>query len=360
MTSESPRAENDTDHEPNQSAPVRACVLSGGTELGKWDRFVCESPEANPFATTTWRRAVSECLGYSFDLWVVYKGAEWLGGVPLFWRKRFGRPVCLEPPQCAYSSVLFNAAISRASYPSKVTSSKLDVTGTIAKALSSHYSSTRMKLLPAVGDVRAFQWEGWTVNPSYTYVIDLKREMRCDHAVRKHVRKCRENGAVLSLEWCFDRFRSLAEDTISRQGLNPGMGMRYEELERIACRMRDAGLAWMATALTADGKPLASRIELGIPGTSTLFDWVAGSSSELFSLGGNAWLMTEVAEAARQRGYSSWDLCGANYRNIATFKAQMGGDLAHGWNLAGPVARRERLYGVAMKAAVTVKHLISR
>jgi hypothetical protein len=230
----------------------------------------------------------------------------------------------------------------------------------MAKSLAKHYGTARVKLLPAVTDVRAFQWAGWSVTPSYTYLIDLKAEMRCDHAVRKHVRKCRESGAVLSLDWQFDRFRALAEDTTARQGLRSGMGMKYEEMELIAVRMRDAGLAWMATALTADGQALASRIELGIPDSSTLYDWVAGSLSDLFAFGGNAWLMTEVAEEARRRGYSKWDLCGANYRNIAKFKSQLGGDLVHGWNLVSPPSRRERWYQAAIQTAVKVKHLFVR
>lgn len=360
MNSKSTWTETESDHERGQSAALQAQILHGDLELARWDSFVTESSEVNPFATTTWCRAIGDTLGYGADFWIVAKGPEWLGGVPVFWRTRLGRPVSLQPAQCAYSSLFFSETLSRASYPSKVTSSRLDVAAALAKALAKQYGTARVKLLPAVTDVRAFQWAGWSVTPSYTYLIDLEAEMRCDHAVRKHVRKCRETGAMFSLDWQFDRFRDLAEDTIARQGLKSGMGMKYEEMEQIALRMRDAGLAWMATALTADGQALASRIELGIPGSSTLYDWVAGSSSNLFASGGNAWLMTKVAEEARRRGYSKWDLCGANYRNIAKFKSQLGGDLVHGWDLVSPRSRRERWYEASIRIAVKVKHMLVR
>ena len=223
-------------------------------------------------------------------------------------------------------------------YPSKV-SSQLDITANLAGSLSSYYSSAKFKFLPSVPDVRAFQWDGWNASPAYTYLLDVTRDFRCDHAVRKHVRKCREGGAVLSLEWQFDWFRSLSQDTV-RGGTPVRIGMKYQELEQIACRMRDAGLAWMATALTSDGQPLASRIAFRHSGLFRLPDWVAGSSSELLALGGNAWIMTQIAEEARRRSYSSWDLCGANYKNIAKFKSQFGGDLVHGWNLTGANSSR--------------------
>lgn len=347
------------DHEAGSSVGLQVSLLSEESDYVRWDQLVTESLQANPFATIAWCKAVSEVLGFGFDLWIVAKGQEWLGGIPVFWRRRFGRPVCMMPPQGAYSSVIFAAAISRASYPSKVTSSQLEITANLARSISSHYSSATLKFLPSVSDVRAFQWEGWSASPVYTYVLDVSRELRCDHAVRKHVRKCRESGAVLSLDWQFEWFRGLSQDTVTRQALRSGIGMTYQDLERIACRMRDAGLAWMATALTPDGRPLASRIELGIRGTATLYDWVAGSSSELLSLGGNAWIMTQIAEEARRQSYSSWDLCGANYKSIAKFKSQFGGDLLHGWTLTGPASRTERLYWTTFNAAVSAKRWLT-
>jgi hypothetical protein len=340
----------------NPTQPIRVSLLSE-KEFGRWDRFVAESPQANPFAAVAWCKAVSEVLDFGYHIWVVSKGDEWLGGIPVFWRRRHGRFVCVQPPLCAYSSILYSPIISRASYPSKVTFYFLEVTKYLEGTLSTRYSSSRLKLLPSIADTRAFQWTGWNVTPNYTYIIDLTRDLQCSHSVRKHIRKCREGNAVLSLEWQFNQFCALAEDTATRQGQGFG-GITFPSLDQLASRMRDAGLAWMATALSSDGQPLASRIQLAIPGSSTAYDWVAGSSSAHFSLGGSPWLMIKIAESAKLRGYSNWDLCGANYENIAQFKSQFGGELVHGWVLTGPSSNPGRFYRAASQAKTLIRSLL--
>ena len=342
----------------NPAEPVRVRLLNED-EFERWDLFVGQSPQANPFAVIAWCKAVSEVLDFGFHVWIVSKGEEWLGGIPVFWRRRHGRFVCLQPPLCAYVSFLYSPTISRASYPSKITSYNLEVAKHLATALSVRYSSSRLKLLPSISDTRAFQWAGWNVTPNYTYILDVTRDLQCSHSVRKHIRKCRESNAVLSLEWQFNRFCALAEDTATRQGTGFS-GISFQSLDQLASRMRDAGLAWMATALSFDGHPLASRIQLSIPGSTTAYDWVAGSSSAHFSLGGSPWLMTKVAECVKLRGYSNWDLCGANYENIAHFKSQFGGELVHGWSLNFPAPSHGYLYRTVSRMKSFTRGLLVR
>ena len=70
-----------------------------------------------------------------------------------------------------------------------------------------------------------------------------------------------------------------------------------------------------------------------MPGSETLFDWVAGSAADKLSVGANPWLMMQIAAEARRRGYSRWNLCGAAFENVARFKSEFGGELVHGWTV---------------------------
>jgi hypothetical protein len=343
---------NDLNVQDKNTIRVTRIDLRTTEHAARWDAIVRASPQANPYSTSRWARAVHDAIGIEHDLWIVEKGEAWLGGVLVPVRSRFGQRAGVVTPVTAYSSPVYAESLYKSALPSKVTANLIEVGKPLAEAVASSYSAARHVMLPAVSDVRPWQWSGWTATPSYTFHLDIARELPLSHSVRKHVQKCERNGAQVSDTWDFDAFWSVQESTVVRQGVR--LGVTRDELFAMTDAMHRAGLAWMLTARDADGSVLSSRVLLGIAGTSTVFDWVAGSDATKLSTGASPWLMTKVAQEAARRGFTYWDLCGAQFESIAKFKGEFGGALVHGFVVSAPPSLAERAYGMARGYAGSV------
>jgi hypothetical protein len=300
----------------------------------RWDEFVRQSPQCNPFATRVWLDAITEATGMTCDIWVAAKGDQLVAGVPILVERRRGRRFGCVPLLTPYTSYLYGHQLYESTYPSKTTTTLIEVTKSLATPIRKAYWRVTQKLLSDVDDVRPWRWDRWLACPHYTYHMDLSEEWRVSHAVRKHVRKCEEGGFQVSWDWQIERFWETFLRTQERQGFS--VPMTLSVFARLANKLHDAGLAWMATSLTSNGETVASRILLSIPGTADVFDWVAGTESSALSSGATPWLMTRIGAEAKRLGYLRWDLCGADFESIARFKGELGGKLIHYFEVRTP------------------------
>jgi hypothetical protein len=309
-----------------------------------WDAFVAKSDQANPFSTRAWLAAAARSVGASVDYWVALKGEEWIAGQPISFRRAFGRTLHRGLPLAAYSTIVHRA--SSGGTPASFESERLDAWRALARAIAREYRLTSLLLVPSVDDVRAWQWEGWRTLPRYTCTLDLVSSVRPADSVRRHVRKCVEAGVRFDAAWDIERFWRIFDETRERQGFDFSLGKT--EFLALAASLQQAGLAWMATAVTAAGEPVSSQIVLSIPGTATAFMWVAGTRREHLASGVSAWLMLEIAAEAARRGHRAWDLCGADYPSVARFKRELGATLGHYFQVEAPRSALES-WAVSLK-----------
>jgi|GEM_PF-2242752 hypothetical protein len=299
-----------------------------------WDAWVASSPEGSPFATTTFLRAFAGALGAVAEVWILRKGDNRLAALPLLHRKRFGRKSNQGIPLVPYIPVIFGPAVLASTYSSGNFSHYLSIVRRFLEPLAREYGSVNLRLMPGALDARPWLWAGWSARPDYTYIIQLTAEPRFARASRRSIRKAQEAGVTLDLAWDLETHCRLLRGTTERQGI--WIGMPHDAFCQAANALAEAGLALMATARDAAGEPMASRIELGIPGTATVYDWTAGTNPRNLSLGASAWLMAQIFDRCAARGWSQWDLCGASYENIAKYKSEFGGDLRATFSLASP------------------------
>ncbi len=334
-----------------------------GLELGdaklrsKWDSFVARSPQANPFAASSWLLNAAPAVGAAVEVWVAAKGDEWIAAVPITHRDRFGARFFLGLPLAAYNSYLYRAATG--GHPSRTTTEHLEATQALADGIGRRVLNLNHLLHPSIDDVRPWVWKGWSATPRYTYLLDLTGGLPVTDSVRRHVRKCQESEMHVVWDWDLDRFWSVFSETKDRQGF--GLRMDQQHFSRLADALHEAGIAWMATALTARGEPAAGQIMLSIPETPAVFMWTAGARSAYLSTGVSAWLMLEIAaEAHRSRGHVTWDLCGADLPGVARFKSELGGALCPYFEIRPPVSWLERGYARAKIAARSLGRLAGR
>lgn len=330
--------------------------LNLGHVEDRWQSLVSNSPQINPFADVRWLRAVHDVFGYDLDLWIVRRGDEWLAGLPVFYRRRFGRLAAIHPPQMAYTSIVYASTLSKSQYQSRVTSNHIEATKPLATQIRLAYSSAAFAFLPCVLDVRPWMWDGWSATPTYTYELNIRNALAASASVRNYITKCERVGVSFTTDWNLDRALEPITSTIRRQSV--GLGMSQSQFLTLANRLANDGIAWMGTALAEDGTPLATRIQLSLQESDTAFDWVAGSNTERLSQGGAPWLMMRLADEIRQRGYHIWNLCGAQYETIAKFKSEFGGALTHGFVVSPPASLPERIFMRAWTSGSRVKRTI--
>lgn len=326
---------------PNPDARSRWTVrlLESGEVRSAWDVFVSRSEQANPFTTTTWLESSAAALDLHLDFWVVLKGQEWVSAVAMPHRHAMGRKWFRGLPLAAYSTVVHRERTS--GHAASRESERIEAGRALAQALSRNYRLISLLLSPTLRDVRPWQWEGWTAKPRYTCVLGLDPLPVPTDSVRRHVRKCVESGVRFDGAWDLDSFWGVFEETRERQGFDVRLGR--ERFFGLAKSLKDAGLAWMATARTAPGEPVSSQIMLGMPGTPTAFMWLAGTRREQLASGVSAWLMLEIASELARRGHRQWDLCGADYPNVARFKSELGSALQPYFQVESPRSTLESL-----------------
>jgi len=313
--------------------------LEGEADLERWQTFMAASPQVNPFSMSAWLEAAGREVGAASEIWIAEKSGEWMAGVPLTSRRLAGR-WHMGLPLAAYNTFHYRPA--RDAHPSSMTSEHLEASRALIEGTRGRLKNWDLMLSPTIDDVRPWIWEGWTAKPRYTYVLDLTRPLALTHAVRKHLRKCQEASFTFDSSWNLDALCSVFGATIERQGF--GMRLTMEAFRRISDRLHEAGVAIMGIARTAEGEPAAGHILLSVPGVPVSFHWAIGTHARFLTSGVSSWLMVETAAELARRGFVTWDLCGADFPSIARFKSNLGGTLAHYFQVEAPRGRLESAY----------------
>ena len=318
-------------------------ILATEAERRRWDEWIVSSPQADPFATTTWLSLGCAVTGADHEIHVVERGQEWIGGVAHVTARRLGVRTAFGLPLAAYNTVLFRPPTSGSSR--RTLAERQEVVGALLDA--ARLPNATHLLSPSINDVRPWTWRGWRAIPRYTHVLDVSRPLELSDSARRHVRKCREAGMTTSLDWDLARFGELFASTRERQRF--GIRLDRSAFEKLAGGLHAAGLAWMVTIATDRGEPAASQIVLGVPSTPRAYMWTAGARSDLLATGVSTHVMNEIAAEAGRRGFRAWDLCGADLPGVARFKAELGGELVPYFQVDAPRSLAERVYALTRR-----------
>lgn len=324
--------------------------LEGDADLARWDDFVAASPQANPFSTTAWLLNAGAAVGADLEFLVVEKGDRIVAGVAIPSRELGGR-WHLGLPLAAYETFLYRSRAD--SHPAGATSEHLEVSAALIGARQKQLRNWSLLLSPAITDVRPWIWTRWDVRPRYTYVLDVSKPLNVSATVRPRLRKAAEAGMTLHGEWDLDALWSVFADTQGRQGF--GVRLTRESFSRLAQSLHAGGLARMEIARAADGEPAAGHILLAVPGTSTAFQWVAGTHSRYFKSGVSAWQTVESATELGRRGFQAWDLCGADLASVARFKSDLGAELVVYYQADAPRGAIEKIHGAIKASSRTLR-----
>ncbi|GAA0717956.1 GNAT family N-acetyltransferase [Dokdonella soli] len=305
---------------------VTTRILAEG-EYPHWATLVAGSPDGSGYSLPDYLDALCGAAGGSYRVLVAEREGQIVGGIALYeCPSRFG--TCISPRLLLY----YNGIVLMphdTKYPSQRASWHLQTLAALEQALSRmRHARLRLKSRATFTDCRVFQSHGWSIEPHFTYVVDISdldaAWSRVDKNLRRLVGRCREQGLEMTMDGDFDAFYRLHVQTHERKGA--ALYLPREAFRIFIEDLRSKDLCRLYHARLPDGRAIATQLVQVSPHpvTHTLS---AGADAEFLNLGASAFLRWKVFEDLARRGYKANDMTDAALNPVTHFKSQLGGDL---------------------------------
>ena len=154
-------------------------ILENANEKA-WDDVILSSSHGTIFHTIAWLRLAQEQSNTELLPLMFYKGIELVAIYPVFIQKQGIIKVALSPPSRSY--MLYLGPVL-ADYDSLKQDKKESIYLQVQQELDKYLFETkgcryaRIRSSPGLYDSRPLKWSGYTINPYYTYRIDLAGEL---------------------------------------------------------------------------------------------------------------------------------------------------------------------------------------
>lgn len=325
-----------------------------------WDSFVNESPDGVLFHKWNFLKIIEKHTNFKLLTYAVFLGKDKKLSClfPIFYKKFKGiNMIFSQPPTSgiSFTSLVLSSNYymlkqhQKESYLNKIVD-ELDVE---LKSYSPNFTS--ISLSPNLHETRPFKWKGYSLDPTYTYVIDLNRPIediwnQLDRDCRREIRNT--DILNLSLEETNDinTFYNIMKDRYNQQGLSLPFASAQYFLEIIQ-NYPDYVKAYF---LYKDDKLIDVLANYGY--NKRLVFWKGFINLDR-SVHSNEYLTWEFIKRAKSSGYSSLEIQGANIRRLCLFKSKFNPSLELKFDVykkdaLGVVA--ERIYDYLKRANISI------
>lgn len=312
-------------------------------DYAEWNRLVATAPAGSIYSTPEYLDALCTAVGGSYRIVAARRGGRLAGGVGLYIRDApYGASV--TPRLLLYYNGIVLAAYE-GTYPSRQASLETHVLEALGAYLDgAGFGSVNLRCRQPLRDVRALQARGWSVAPSYSYVVGLVDMQvawsKVDQNLRRLVDRCAEAGMEATTDDDFDGFFRLHLDTLVRK--RAGRYLPLDAFRRYFEILRRQELCELVHVRFSDGRLAASQLVLlgDHPVTHTV---AAATAPEQMKTGVSAFLRWKAFERLAERGYAGNDLTDAELNPVTRFKCQLGGHLDLNLVLDNPPTRLFRI-----------------
>ena len=235
--------------------------------------------------------------------------------IPLLFIKKKNKLIC--PPTFAYNALI----------PIKINFSDksnqrhwFEIVGKLKQYFPRHGS---ILCHPWYHDLRPFIWNNYRVDILYTFRNNLKwTEQDVEREEKKQINKALNKNLMPGNPTPTQQLVDLLFQSYRRHGRKPPYSCEYlYSLLEIAQKRK---CAQVNSVVDDQQNLLAFRAKL--LGEQQDYDWIAGSNIQGLKQGANAFALYQSIKQSRDQG-KIIDLCGANTKSIALFKAGFGMEL---------------------------------
>lgn len=134
-----------------------------------WDSFVDESPQGTVFHKTSWLQSFDD---YKLQILAIIHKKTLVAGIPLVYTSGYGIKFAINPPFTAYLGIIFRE--SNQKYNTKLSFEK-EFSKVVARKLKNFAPYIDYVFHYNFVDATPFIWNGFSVKPYYTYVLNLEK-----------------------------------------------------------------------------------------------------------------------------------------------------------------------------------------
>ncbi|MEP0548504.1 MAG: GNAT family N-acetyltransferase [Rhodothermales bacterium] len=301
------------------ASPYRTSLhrLSDPAVRPAWDRLLAQSAQATAYADLRFAARVEAALGLPAFVASVWEDDVLRAGALVFEKRRGPYRAAALPPLVQYVSPLLDGDLRETDVHHH--RSPLDA---LLGLIAGTFHQATLVLHPSLGDVRPFQWQGWRVEPAFTYRIDLQAQDAVTSGwssnPKRTLKRERDDFVLADGAQYVAEALALVEASHARQGQS--LGIASESAAALAHGLAEDGLV-RAFVARRDGTAEAGLLVLSDGRTAHY--WLAGSEP------GAAMtvLLGHVLPRLREEGVATFDFVGANTPSIAEFKRRFGSAL---------------------------------
>lgn len=314
------------------------------SEFEEWDRFVSASPLGSIYSSSGYLKILCSVTGATFRILAVRRGDELAGGVGLYEVKTSSGTYVSTRLLLYYNGLVLREYQTK--YPSQRTARSLETMEAIEREIGSFgYTRVVLKNQGTFADARLFLDRGWSVRPTYTYVVPLADLdalwNRLEQNLRRLINRCRQEEIQFTEDDDFSSFHAMHVQTVERKGAS--LYLPQDSFRRYFESLKSQQLCRLFHARLPDGRSIASQLVLLGPHFCA-HTVSAAADREFQQMGANAFLRWKVFEALSAMGYTANDLTDAALGPVTHFKSQLGGDLAMCLVLTAPESILARVY----------------
>ncbi len=262
--------------------------------------------------------AVGELHQLEARLLLCHKGDQLVAAMPLYERKKLGirRLVC--PMSAYYHGLWFFWEKGRVENRNLL--DELRISTEVARFLRSRYRRLQLNLAPHNLDARGFTWEGLKAVPFYTFTQDLFQPLQLFKDERKKLRHAQNEGYWLQEKFRPELFSKMIQDLYDRKQKNLGVSLSafVAWMEKI----HGWGLLTQFNLVEADNA-VSTNLVLGGENDRQGYSIMRSTIPEKMKTGASV-IHTQLMVDLLKDRFSSIDFCGANYPDVARFKAALG------------------------------------
>ena len=301
------------------ASPYRPALhrLSDPAVRPAWERLLAQSAQATAYADLRFAARVEAALGLPAFVAAVWEDEVLRAGALVFEKRRGPYRAAALPPLVQYASPLLDGELRETDVHHH--RSALDA---LLGLLADSFHQATLVLHPSLGDVRPLQWQGWRVEPVFTYRLDLQAHDAVTSGwssnPKRTLKKERNDFTFVDGADCVADALALVEASHARQG--QALGVASEAAAALTHGLATDGLVRAFVARRGD-TPEAGLLVLS--DGQTAHYWLAGSEP------GAAMtvLLGYVLTRLRGEGVAYFDFVGANTPSIAEFKRRFGSEL---------------------------------
>lgn len=258
-----------------------------------------------------------------------HKGKELVAAMPLYEKKSLGIRRLIIPMSAYYQGLWFFWPSGRKE--NRILLDELKISERVAAFLRNRYKRIHLNLSIHNYDVRGFDWAGFKARPLYTFIQDLSHPFAPLKDEREKIRRASKQDMTLEKDFQPEQFIWMLKELYRRK--NKRLGVSWERFGIWMERLHAKELLHQYNLRRGD-EIISSNLMLASATDDTAYS-IMRCTTDVGLKQGASTLHSGLLVEKLKGSFRFVDFCGANYPEVARFKAALGFDLRVFFQLKG-------------------------